>query len=125
MNDLGYRLERLGVVMEPDPADPREAWGVLNPAAARGPEGDLYLFPRIVAAGNYSRIGRARVRFADGRPIGVERLGVALEPEAPWESKGVEDPRITPIPSLGLYTMTYTAYGPEGPRVAIAVSEEL
>jgi predicted GH43/DUF377 family glycosyl hydrolase len=31
---LPYRLERLGVVMEPDPDDPREAWGVLNPGVA-------------------------------------------------------------------------------------------
>jgi beta-1,4-mannooligosaccharide phosphorylase len=53
---------------------------VLNPAAARGRDGELYLFPRLVAEGNYSRIGRARVRFDDGRPDGVERLGVALEP---------------------------------------------
>jgi predicted GH43/DUF377 family glycosyl hydrolase len=125
VTDLGYRLERLGVVMEPDHGDPREAWGVLNPAAARGPEGDLYLFPRLVAAGNYSRIGRARVRFESGQPVGVERLGVALEPEAPWEAKGVEDPRITPIPSLGLHGIAYTAYGPAGPRVALAVSTDL
>jgi predicted GH43/DUF377 family glycosyl hydrolase len=118
-------MERLGVVMEPDPDDPREAWGVLNPAAARGPDGDLYLFPRLVAEGNYSRIGRARVRFEGGRPVGVERLGVALEPEDPWEAKGVEDPRITWVPRLGLYVMAFTAYGPDGPRIAIAASADL
>jgi len=33
---------------------------VLNPAAVRGPDGELYLFPRLVAAGNYSRVGIAR-----------------------------------------------------------------
>ena len=42
-------LRRLGVVMEPDPADLREAEGVLNPAVARGPDGQLYLLPRLVA----------------------------------------------------------------------------
>ena len=83
------RLERLGIVMEPDLGDPREAWGVLNPAAARGADGELYLFPRLVAEGNYSRIGRARVLFDDGAPVGVERLGLALEPEEDWESKGI------------------------------------
>jgi predicted GH43/DUF377 family glycosyl hydrolase len=120
-----YRLDRLGVVMQADPDDPREAWGVLNPAAARGDDGELYLFPRLVASGNYSRIGRARVRFDGDTPVGVERLGIALEPEAPWESRGVEDPRITWAPALGLHLMTYTAYGPAGPRVAIAVSDGL
>jgi beta-1,2-mannobiose phosphorylase / 1,2-beta-oligomannan phosphorylase len=76
-----YTLERLGVVMTPDPDDPGEAWGVLNPASARR-DGEVFLFPRLVAEGNRSRIGRARVVFDEGRvPIGVERLGVALEPQ--------------------------------------------
>ena len=30
-----WRLRRLGIVMEPDPTDIREAEGVLNPAVAR------------------------------------------------------------------------------------------
>jgi hypothetical protein len=79
----GLELRRLGVVMEPEPGNPHEIEGVLNPAAIRGPDGELYLFPRLVAKGNYSRIGIARVRFnAAGDPAGVERLGIALEPEA-------------------------------------------
>jgi beta-1,2-mannobiose phosphorylase / 1,2-beta-oligomannan phosphorylase len=120
-----YKLERLGVVMERDESDPREAWGVLNPASARGRDGELYLFPRLVAQGNYSRIGRARVVFADGHPTGVERLGIALEPKESWESKGVEDPRVTLLAALGLWVMAYTAYGPAGPRVAVATSADL
>ena len=56
-----FRLRRLGVVMEPEPGNPLEADGVLNPAAARGPDGQLYLFPRLTARGNYSRIGIADV----------------------------------------------------------------
>ena len=68
-------LHRLGVVMEPDPADLREAEGVLNPAVTRGPDGQLYLLPRVVAPGNYSRIGLASVHFNQaGDPVGVERL---------------------------------------------------
>src|SRR3990172_7738268 len=77
---------RLGVVMRADLQAPHEVWGVLNPAVARGRDGELYLFPRVVAAGNYSRIGIARVRFAAaGLPMGVEWLGYALEPEQPYE----------------------------------------
>ena len=67
--------------MQPEPGNPQEVEGVLNPAAVRGPDGELYLFPRLTARGNYSRIGIARVRFDDaGDPTGVERLGSALEP---------------------------------------------
>jgi predicted GH43/DUF377 family glycosyl hydrolase len=126
----GWTARRLGVVMTPDPGDPNGAMGVCNPACARGADGELYLFPRLVAAGNVSRVGRARVRF-DGaeRPVGVERLGVALEPEAPWEQHagggGVEDPRVTRVAALDRWVMTYTAWGPLGPRIALAASADL
>ena len=126
---IPFRLERRGVVMAPREGEPSEAWGVLNPATARrGP--DTFLFPRLVAEGNYSRIGRARVIFdGGGAPFSVERLGMALEPEEPWElhagGGGVEDPRITHIPRLGRWLMTYTAYGPLGPRIGIAASSDL
>jgi predicted GH43/DUF377 family glycosyl hydrolase len=116
--------------MEPASDDPREAEGVLNPASARGPDGELYLFPRLVAKGNFSRIGRARVVFdKSGKPSGVERLGVVLEPDEVWEQNpitaGVEDPRIVFIPGLRTYVMTYAAYGPLGPRIGLAVSRDL
>ena len=122
---MNYTLERLGIVMEADPNDPWEAWGVLNPAAARDRAGELYLFPRLVAEQNSSRIGRALVIFENDVPIGVERRGVTLEPQDPWENKGVEDPRITRVAELGLYLMAYTAYGPLGTRIAIAASTDL
>src|SRR5919202_976647 len=81
-----FKMERLGVIMEPEPGNPREAWGVLNPGGTRGPDGEYYLFPRVVAEGNYSRLPRARVHFAaNGDPSGAERLGYALEPHEPYE----------------------------------------
>ncbi len=124
------RLHRLGVVMEPEPSNPLEAGGVLNPASARGRDGQLYLFPRLVARGNYSRIGIARVIFNQvGNPVGVERLGIALEPEADYEFRpgggGCEDPRITFVEPLQRYVMTYTALSSRGPRIALAISEDL
>ena len=127
----GFEFQRLGLVMAPEPGNPQEVEGVLNPAAARGPDGDLYLFPRLVARGNYSRIGIARVRFnAAGDPVGVERLGIALEPEADYERRpdgggGCEDPRITFVKPLRRYVMTYTAFSPLGPRIALAISKDL
>jgi hypothetical protein len=48
----GFELKRLGMLMEPEPDNLQEIEGVLNPAAARGPDGELYLFPRLVAQGN-------------------------------------------------------------------------
>jgi len=127
----GLTLQRLGMLMEPEPGNAQEVEGVLNPAAARGPDGELYLFPRLVARGNYSRIGIARVRFNKaGDPAGVERLGIALEPEADYERRpdgggGCEDPRITFVEPLQRYVMTYTAFSPRGPRIARAISQDL
>ena len=37
----------------------------------------------------------------------------------------MEDPRITWAPALGVHLMTYVAYGPLGPRAALAVSDDL
>ena len=129
MND--FQLNRIGQIMEPEPGNPHEAEGVLNPAAVRGPDGKLYLFPRLVAKGNYSRIGIARVKFNEaGDPSGVERLGIALEPEADYERLpgsrgGCEDARVTFVEPLQHYVMTYTALSPSGPRIALAMSEDL
>lgn len=127
----GLQLQRLGMIMEPEASNPKEIEGVLNPAAARGPDGELYLFPRLVAKGNYSRIGIARVRFnSAGDPEGVERLGIALEPKAEYELRpggggGCEDPRITFVEALQRYVMTYTAFSARGPRIALATSVDL
>src|SRR5438067_1747483 len=95
-----------------------------------GPDGELYLFPRIVGQGNYSRVGIARVQFNDkGNPAGVERLGYALEPQEPYELRpgtgGCEDPRVTYVEPLKLYVVVYVAWGLTGPRIALAVSEDL
>jgi predicted GH43/DUF377 family glycosyl hydrolase len=70
------------------------------------------------------------VRFSgEGDPVGVERLGIALEPEADYELRpgggGCEDPRVTFVEPLGYSLMTYTAFSPQGPRIAVAASEDL
>jgi hypothetical protein len=56
------------MVMEPEPGNPQEIEGTLNPVATRGPDGALYLFPRLVARGNYSRIGWSRKPIMSGGP---------------------------------------------------------
>jgi predicted GH43/DUF377 family glycosyl hydrolase len=124
-----YTLTRVGVLMTPEPGNELEAEGVLNPASGFGPDGRLYLLPRLVAAGNVSRVGLAEVELADGVPAGVSRRGVVLAPDEGWErgknNAGVEDPRVTWIPRLGVHVMTYVAYGPLGPKLALAVSKDL
>jgi predicted GH43/DUF377 family glycosyl hydrolase len=42
-------------------------------------------------------------------------------PEELW---GIEDPRITHVPELGRFAVTYTAFGRSGPGVAMALTED-
>jgi len=71
------------------------------------------------------------VKFnAAGDPTGVERLGIALEPEADYERRpngggGCEDPRITFVEPLQRYVMAYAAFSAQGPRIALAISKDL
>jgi beta-1,2-mannobiose phosphorylase / 1,2-beta-oligomannan phosphorylase len=62
------------------------------------------------------------VKFNEaGDPAGVERLGIALEPEADYERRpdgggGCEDPRVTFVEPLQRYIMSYTAFSPRWAR---------
>ena len=93
--NVPYRLSRLGVIMSAEPGAEFEAEGVLNPASGRSADGRLWLLPRLVAAGNVSRVGIAEVLVQAGQPAGVRRDGVVLAPDAGWERShqhaGVED----------------------------------
>ena len=128
-NEFPYEMTRAGVLMRPNPDEPFEVEGVLNPAAAWSPDGRLVLFPRVVAEGNWSRIAAVEAVLTDGVPTSVERRGIVLAPDRTWERGtthgGVEDPRMTWIAELGLYVMTYVAFGPTGPRTALATSPDL
>jgi beta-1,2-mannobiose phosphorylase / 1,2-beta-oligomannan phosphorylase len=122
-------VRRLGTVLEPN-GDPAEAEGVLNPACARAPGGELLIYPRYVASGNVSRVGLARNVAADDA-VRFERLGYALEPRTPYELRpagtggmGCEDPRVTFVPALERFVMAYTAFGPFGPRIVLALSTD-
>jgi predicted GH43/DUF377 family glycosyl hydrolase len=123
---LQYSYERKGLVLSPNESE-YEKEGVLNPGVIRDRTGTLLLFPRMVAAGNVSRIGLARAITESGYPQ-FERLGFVLEPTSVYEKRsgghGCEDPRITFIEQLDMFVMAYTAFGEYGPRIAVAISED-
>lgn len=129
MLEIEPRFARHGIVLRQSAA-PYEQLGVLNPACARLRDGRLQLYPRMVAAGNISRIGSfAGHEEPDGTMV-FEQRGFALEPEAPYELRdqpggyGCEDPRITFVPVIDTYVMTYVAFGQRGPEVALAISDD-
>jgi len=120
---------RLGVTLKPN-AETYERQGVLNPASARLRDGTLQLYPRMVMSGNISRIGSFRARESGDGALELEQYGFALEPEAPYELRnepggyGCEDPRVTFVGILDRYLMAYIAFGPGGPEVALAISQD-
>ncbi|TAM59337.1 glycosidase [bacterium] len=122
--DFDANIVRCGVPLVPQDGEPYESEGILNPACARDRSGRLLIYPRCVAAGNISRI--AVVRAERGA---YERLGYALEPSAAYEIRpepgyGCEDPRVTFVQAIDRYVMAYTAFGPAGPRIALALSDD-
>lgn len=121
-------VERLGIALSPSD-DSSEREGVLNPASTRTRDGKLLLYPRCVAEGNVSRVGLYESSGSAGAPV-FDRLGFALEPREESEIRtdpggyGCEDPRVTFVPALDAYLMAFTAFGPIGPRIAVAISHD-
>ncbi len=119
---------RLGRVAAPTGSS-LDAEGLLNPAVARDRAGRLLMYPRMVAAGNVSRIG-LMVGDATDDGVAFAPPEVLLEPEAEYELRdlpggyGCEDPRVTFVALLDAYLMAYTAFGPHGPRIALAISSD-
>ena len=71
---VGFQLQRLGMVMEPEPGNPLDVEGVMNPAAVRGRDGQLYVFPRLVwdyLCIGIARIGVARLDLPEDLPTGA------------------------------------------------------
>jgi predicted GH43/DUF377 family glycosyl hydrolase len=125
---FGVSYHRLGIVLA-STGSAVDIEGVLNPAVARDRENNLLLYPRMVAAGNVSRIGLVRaVETQSGTTFGAPE--VLLRPEAEYERRpvpggmGCEDPRVTFVPRIDAYLMAYTAFGPHGPRIAVAISDD-
>lgn len=142
---ISVSVERLGVVASPQSVFQEE--GVLNPAVYQDRAGNLIVMMRSVAKGNQSRLEMIRQPWengkprtdADGKEAPFERVGFALIPQALYERRrrigesgkvefiggeGCEDARVTFIKQLDCYLMCYTAFGPEGPRIALAWSHD-
>lgn len=96
---------------------------VFNPGACLH-NGDTVLLCRIEDRRGISHLTVARSK--DGRTNWVvdAKPLIADDPTDQHSCWGVEDPRVTYVDELGGYVIAYTAYGPSGPCVALARTED-
>ena len=62
---------------------------------------------------------------SDGERIDEIRDRPAIAREAPYESWGVEDARVTWLEDDERYAITYTGYSPDGPRVCLITATDI
>ena len=96
-----------------------ESHAVLNPSVIQDKDGTEHIFYRAVAKNGISSIGYAKIK--DGK---IERFdNPLLRPTKNYESRGIEDPRVTKIGNI--YYMLYTAFDGKDAMVAYAISKDL
>ncbi|MBC7250429.1 MAG: glycosidase [Anaerolineae bacterium] len=108
-------------VLKPNPLNEWETLNVFNCAVVY--HNDLFhLLYRAQGLDYISRIGYAV--SADG--VHFNRLQQpVLSPQGEWETRGVEDPRVTYLATEGRFIMAYTAYSPKGITPMFAESTNL
>ena len=105
----------------PNPLNPWEALNVFNPGVVYH-QGLFHMFYRAQDAAYVSRLGYAV--SADG--VHFNRLQQpVLAPSDEWDTRGVEDPRVTYLADEGRFIMAYTAYSPKGITPMFAESQNL
>jgi len=98
---------------------------IFNPGATLMPDGTTLLLCRVEDRRGISHLTAARSHNGvDGWVIDAQPT---LAPDAehhPEELWGIEDPRITFVPELKKYAVTYTSYSRGGPGVSLALTED-
>lgn len=98
---------------------------VFNAGAVRLADGDTLLLCRVEERTGLSHLCAARSSNGiDGWRIDPHPTLKANPQEYPEEIWGIEDPRITYVPELGQYAVTYTSFARGGPGVSLALTKD-
>jgi predicted GH43/DUF377 family glycosyl hydrolase len=104
---------------------PYPANAVFNAGATRLKDGTTLLLCRVEDRSGLSHLCAARsVNGVDDWQVDPQPTLPADPDNYPEEQWGIEDPRITFLPELGKYAITYTAYSQRGPGVSLALTED-
>jgi predicted GH43/DUF377 family glycosyl hydrolase len=99
--------------------------GAFNPGACVDAKTDRVVLLVRLYETDSGRSCLALALSSDGIHIDEIRDRPAISREAPYESLGVEDARITFLEAEGRYAITYTGYSPQGPRVCLITTDDL
>ena len=98
---------------------------VFNAGATLLPDGDTLLLCRVEDRTGLSHLCAARsANGVDGWRIDPQPTMMPRPREYPEEIWGIEDPRITFVPELGQYAVTYTSFARGGPGVSLALTKD-
>jgi predicted GH43/DUF377 family glycosyl hydrolase len=85
---------------------------------------ETVLLCRVEDRRGISHLAAARSRDGVSNWIVDETPLMAPDPSRPEEAWGVEDPRITRVDELDAWVICYTAFGPGGPAVSLATTQD-
>ncbi len=98
---------------------------VFNAGATLLPDGTTLLLCRVEDRRGLSHLCAARsANGVDGWQIDREPTLMPDSKHYPEEIWGIEDPRITFVPELQQYVITYTSYSRGGPGVSLALTKD-
>jgi predicted GH43/DUF377 family glycosyl hydrolase len=98
---------------------------VFNAGATRLADGDTLLLCRVEERTGLSHLCAARsANGVDGWRIDSRPTLMPSPREYPEEIWGIEDPRITYVPELEQYVVTYTSFSRGGPGVSLALTKD-
>ena len=102
---------------------PYQINAVMNAGATMVGE-DTVLLCRVEDRRGISHLTVARSRDGVSNWVVDDHPLLAPSPDHPEEQWGVEDPRLTRIDELDAWVIAYTAFGPGGPAVALATTQD-
>ncbi len=98
---------------------------VFNPGAIRLQDGTTLVLCRVEDFRGHSHLCAARSKNGvDNWQIDDHPTFMPEPDKFPEELWGIEDPRITYVPELNQYVITYTSYSWGGPGVSLAVTDD-
>ncbi len=108
-------------ILRPNPLNAWEALNVFNPGVVHH-NGLFHMFYRAQDTAYVSRLGYA----VSAEGVHFNRLQEpVLAPQDEWDTRGVEDARVTYLAEEGRFIMAYTAYSPQGITPMFAESQNL